>query len=90
MEIDIISSLLKRGSYHHILINILVHLDIASLQNVACVCREWAVFISKNVTNNSYFISRRQDVHVRTKTPSIWVIACGQYVSCIKWDEEKQ
>ena len=88
LDTDIISQLIGRGSFHDILIQICIHLDAADIQNLACCCKLWSDFILKYVNRNEVFKKRRLDFHLREKTPSVWIIACGQYVSCIKWDQK--
>ena len=88
LDTDIISQLIGRGSFHDILIQICIHLDAADIQNLACCCKLWSDFILKYVNRNEVFKKRRLDFHLREKTPSVWIIACGPYVSCIKWDQK--
>ena len=85
---DIISNLISRGSFHPILINILIHLDNDSLVNVACVCKLWSQFIQKYVHNSQQFRDKRLELHFKTSEPSLWVIAAGQFVSCMTWDSD--
>ena len=53
MEADLVSSLMSRGSLHHLVVSILVHLDPASLATVASCCRLWAAFVREHVTSLS-------------------------------------
>ena len=53
MEADLVSSLMSRGSLHHLVVSILVHLDPASLASVASCCRLWAAFVRQHVTSLS-------------------------------------
>ena len=85
---DIISSLITRRSFHHILIQIIINLENDSILNFACTCKLWSNFVSNNIKDNKYFESKRLHLNFRTKTPSVWVIACGQYVSCMEWTRD--
>ena len=71
METDPISSLMQRGTYHHLIINILIHLDEASLANTAAVCRVWHDFMVTNIKQKKQFLSRRLQLHWREKTPEV-------------------
>ena len=90
MESDsnIISSLIERRSFHHILIQILINLENESILNFACTCKLWSRFVEHNIRNNKYFEAKRLHLNFRTKTPSVWIIACGQYVSCMEWTRD--
>ena len=71
MDQDLISSLMTKGSFHHLVINILIHLDERSLSNTAAVCRLWYNFMLRNVKHNQQFLSKRLDLHFRQKTPEV-------------------
>ena len=75
METDPISRLMQRGSYHHLIINILIHLDEASLSNTAAVCRLWHDFMVTNIKQKKQFLSRRLQLHWREKTPEVGLSA---------------
>ena len=85
---DIISSLIQRGSFHPILINILIHLDNESLTSVACCCRLWSQFIKNYVINSQQFRDKRLELQFRSGDPTVWIIAAGQFISCMTWDQE--
>ena len=85
---NIISSLIERKSFHHILIRILINLENESILNFACTCKLWSRFVEHNIRNNKYFEAKRLHLNFRTKTPSVWIIACGQYVSCMEWTRD--
>ena len=88
MEQDMISIFIERPSFHHILINILIHLDPESLTSVASSCRRWADFMRTQVRGSPVFRDRRLELHWASKTPSSWIISCGTFVSCMAWDKE--
>ena len=88
MEQDMISIFIERPSFHHILINILIHLDPESLTSVASCCRLWADFMRSQVRGSPVFRDRRLELHWASKTPSSWIISCGTFVSCMAWDKE--
>ena len=71
MSQNLVSSLMTKGSYHHLVINILIHLDEQSLRNTAAVCRLWYNFMLRNIKHNQQFLSRRLDLHFREKTPEV-------------------
>ena len=68
---DLISSLMTRGSYNHLIIHILIQLDEESLTNTAAVCRLWYSFMLRNIKYNQQFLSRRLDLHFREKIPEV-------------------
>ena len=88
MEQDMISIFIERPSFHHILINILIHLDTESLASVACCCRLWAGFMRTQVRGSQVFRDRRLELHWATRSPTSWIISCGTFVSCMAWDKE--
>ena len=88
MEQDMISIFVERPSFHHILINILIHLDSESLTSVASCCRLWANFMRTQIRGSPVFRDRRLELHWASKTPSTWIISCGPFVSCMAWDKE--
>ena len=71
MTEDLISSLMLKGSYHHLIIHILIQLDEQSLTNTAAVCRLWYNFMLRNIKHNTQFLSKRLDLHFREKTPEV-------------------
>ena len=71
MSQDLISSLMTRGSYHHLVIHILIQLDEESLSNTAAVCRLWYDFMLRNVKHNQQFLSQRLHLHFRQKMPEV-------------------
>ena len=71
MSQDLISSLMTRGSYHHLIIHILIQLDEESLTNTAAVCRLWYNFMLRNIKHNKQFITKRLDLHFRQKIPEV-------------------
>ena len=71
MSQDLISRLMTRGSYHHLIIHILIQLDEQSLTNTAAVCRLWYNFMLRNIKHNTQFISKRLDLHFRQKIPEV-------------------
>ena len=83
-----ISIFIERPSFHHILINILIHLDPESLTSVASCCRLRADFMRSQVRGSPVFRDRRLELHWASKTPSSWIISCGTLVSCMAWDKE--
>ena len=88
MEQDMISIFIERPSFHHILINILIHLDTESLASVARCCRLWAGFMRTQVRGSQVFRDRRLELHWATRSPTSWIISCGTFVSCMAWDKE--
>ena len=88
MEQDMISIFIERPSFHHILINILIHLDTESLASVACCCRLWASFMRTQVRGSQVVRDRRLELHWATRSPTSWIISCGTFVSCMAWDKE--
>ena len=67
MEADLVSSLMSRGSLHHLVVSILVHLDPASLAAVASCCRLWAAFVREHVTKLSDTEPCTRIVELQTK-----------------------
>ena len=71
MEADLITRLMLKGSLQDVLINILIHLDDASLSCTAAVCRLWCDFMTTNIKQNTHFIKRRLQLHWREKIPEV-------------------
>ena len=71
MRQDLISSLMTRGSYHHLVLHILIQLDEQSPSNTGAVCRLWYNFMLRNIKHNQQFLSKRLDLHFREKTPEV-------------------
>ena len=72
--VNIISLLISRGSFHNILFDILIHLDMMTISAMACTCRLWAEFITKEVKRSKAFEERRLEMHFRDKKPEVHVI----------------
>ena len=80
--VDIISLLISRGSFHHIILDILINLKLVSISQMALTCKMWANFIAREVKGSAAFETRRIGMHFREKKPEIDVIgiySCGPY-----------
>ena len=66
--------MISRGSFHSILFDILIHLDMMTVSAMACTCRMWADFIALEVRRSQAFEERRLEMHFMKKKPEVHVI----------------
>ena len=73
--VEIISLLISRGSFHHMLLDIVIHLDLIYFPygpyDMALTCQMWATYIAREVNGSAAFETRRLGMHFRENKPEI-------------------